>query len=135
VSAPVAGAGPWPSPVVADEASDVRDFNITQLRAYDGISSTKIYFAIFDTVFDVTSGASFYGPQGGYKHLGGRDATRALAEMSLDPATTREPMDLSHLSEKELETARQWHAKLSQKYPIVGRLVRKTPRPERGLEH
>ena len=38
-------------------------------------------------VFDVTGGASFYGPGGAYGVFAGTDASRGLAKMDLKPAS------------------------------------------------
>ncbi|PKU48898.1 hypothetical protein llap_754 [Limosa lapponica baueri] len=49
-----------------------------------------IYLAVKGVVFDVTSGKEFYGKGAPYNALVGKDSTRGVAKMSLDPA------DLTH---------------------------------------
>ena len=60
------------------------------------------------------------GPGGGYAVLAGRDASRALAKMDLNPANVVSPVKLDDLSDGERKTLDQWHDKLSAKYPQVG---------------
>ena len=82
-----------------------------------------IYIAIETIVFDVTPGAGFYGPGGGYAHLAGGDGSRALAKMSLDAADVADPRT-DDLTEAERKTEKQWFDKFVGKYKIVGRLVK-----------
>ena len=54
------------------------------LHEYDGVHRKQIYLAVKGRVFDVCSGADFYGPEGGgYSALAGQDASRALGIMSM----------------------------------------------------
>ena len=51
---------------------------------YDGVHREPVYLAVKGRVFDVSSGAEFYGPSGGgYNALAGQDAGRALGIMSM----------------------------------------------------
>lgn len=50
-----------------------------QLQLYDGVRYHKVYLAVLGTVFDVTAGASHYGPRGRYHAAAGRDASRAFS--------------------------------------------------------
>ncbi|KAF9440450.1 hypothetical protein P691DRAFT_687644, partial [Macrolepiota fuliginosa MF-IS2] len=45
-----------------------------------------ILLAINGTVFDVTGGRNFYGPNGMYGNFAGRDASRGMAKRSFDLA-------------------------------------------------
>ncbi|KAK1276862.1 putative steroid-binding protein 3 [Acorus gramineus] len=93
-----------------------------QLRAYDGSDPGKpIYLAVKGTVYDVTSGKSFYGPGGDYCMFSGREAGRALAKMSKEESDVNG--DLEGLSEKELGVLADWEKKFQAKYPVVARLV------------
>ncbi|KAK1290355.1 putative steroid-binding protein 3 [Acorus calamus] len=93
-----------------------------QLRAYDGSDPGKpIYLAVKGTVYDVTSGKSFYGPGGAYCMFSGREASRALAKMSKEESDVNG--DLDGLSEKELGVLADWEKKFQVKYPVVARLV------------
>lgn len=90
----------------------------------DGYAASPIYVAVDGLVFDVSfGGVSFYGPGGPYAALAGRDASRALAVMKLDEAVSGNT-DLSDLTEKQLQTMRDWAKTFREKkkYPIVGKL-------------
>ncbi|NWV23760.1 NENF protein, partial [Origma solitaria] len=78
-----------------------------------------IYLAVKGVVFDVTSGKEFYGKGAPYNALVGKDSTRGVAKMSLDPA------DLTHdttgLTEEELKSLDDiFNNVYKAKYPIVG---------------
>ena len=70
-------------------------------------------------VFDVTAGASFYGPGGPYGVFAGKDASRGLAKMDLKPSE----FGISDLSPSEKNTLKEWAQKFSDKYPQVGVIV------------
>lgn len=92
-----------------------------QLRGFDGSDPSKpIYVAIRGTVYDVTSGGSFYGPGGPYVVFAGREASRALAKMSKSEDDVNGV--LAGLSEKEMGVLQDWEKKFQAKYPIIGRL-------------
>ncbi|EDL12997.1 neuron derived neurotrophic factor [Mus musculus] len=62
-----------------------------QLRGLQkGQEDQPIYLAVKGVVFDVTSGKEFYGRGAPYNALAGKDSSRGVAKMSLDPA------DLTH---------------------------------------
>ena len=79
------------------------------------------YFIIFVLTLPLPKGWSFYGPNGGYSFLGGRDASRALAKMSLNVSEVENP-HIDDLTETENKTLDDWIAKLSLKYPTVGKV-------------
>lgn len=92
------------------------------LARYDGKDPRHcLLIAVKGRVLDVhEAGYEFYGPEGPYKHLAGKDGSRALALMSLkaEDATN----DLSELSEDQLGVLDDWATKLYDKYPMVGML-------------
>ncbi|KAF2984920.1 hypothetical protein EK904_013156 [Melospiza melodia maxima] len=84
-----------------------------------GREGQPIYLAVKGVVFDVTSGKEFYGKGAPYNALAGKDSTRGVAKMSLDPA------DLTHdttgLTEEELKSLDDiFNNVYKAKYPIVG---------------
>ncbi|KAI8621065.1 cytochrome b5-like heme/steroid binding domain-containing protein [Chytriomyces sp. MP71] len=104
-----------------------RNFNPKELAKYDGRASKAIYLAVKGVVFDVSSGASFYGPDGMYGNFAGRDASRGLAKDSFD-AEMVQPLDLpiddlKDLTPSEVEALNGWFQFFSGKYTNVGQLV------------
>ena len=89
-----------------------------------GYATAPIYLGVAGKVFDVSfGGIGFYGAGGGYNRFAGKDASRALAKMSFDPADTADP-DVSNLTEKERKVLGDWVKTFEEKknYPCVGRL-------------
>ena len=84
------------------------EYQLEELRQYDGISHKQMYVSIKSVVYDVTS-SQFFVPEKGYGMLwGGRDATYALAKMSLKPEHANE-MDLwEELDDKSLIILEDW---------------------------
>jgi len=84
-------------------------------------------FAIAGIVFDVTGGKGFYGPDGMYWRVAGRDASRSVAKQSFDlePLTPiDQPLDkLDDLTLRERENMKGWTEHFTNRYIICGRLV------------
>ena len=98
------------------------DLTPSVLRRHDGSNrSLPILLAAKGVVYDVTRGRDFYGAGGAYNLFTGRDCSRALAKMSLDPVDVTE--DVSDLTADELKVLDDWVVKLESKYPAVGRVV------------
>ena len=92
-----------------------------ELTRYTGSQHEKrIYLCCKNIVYDVTSAKDFYGPEGPYANFAGRDASRALALMSLKIEDV-ENTDLSDLNEEQLNVLNDWERKFKSKYKIVGR--------------
>ncbi len=131
-------------------ASHDRELTLDQLHEYNGSNGTeKIFIAVQGVVFDVTSGAQDYYGEGhearqlilfferfqgpvsdrhldvsagaGYHVLAGKEVARALALMSLKPEDCTS--DLTGLTEKQLQTLKQWEERYQKQYPVVGKLV------------
>ncbi|XP_061599683.1 neudesin [Cololabis saira] len=98
----------------------VRLFTEEELRGHDGSEEGKpIYMAVKGVVFDVTTGEEFYGKDAAYNALVGKDSTRAVAKMSLDPADLTP--DTAGLSEEQLASLESvFEGTYKAKYPIVG---------------
>nr|XP_033795653.1 neudesin isoform X3 [Geotrypetes seraphini] len=78
-----------------------------------------IYMAVKGVVFDVTSGKEFYGKDAPYNALTGKDSTRGVAKMSLDPADLTQ--DTTGLTQDELKSLDDiFNNVYKAKYPIVG---------------
>jgi len=123
VSAPagaVAAAAPAPVRVSEGTPNPERVFTLAELRKYDGSDPTgPIYIGAAGKVFDVTSGAGFYGPGGPYGCFAGTDASRGLAKMDLK--STQYGVD--DLTATEKNTLKEWADKYETKYPVVGKIV------------
>ncbi|CAJ1074582.1 neudesin [Xyrichtys novacula] len=98
----------------------VRLFTDEELRRYDGSEEElPIYMAVKGVVFDVSKGKEFYGKDAPYNALVGRDSTRAVAKMSLDPADLTS--DITGLTKEELDSLETvFKDTYKKKYPIVG---------------
>ncbi|MEQ2220238.1 hypothetical protein ILYODFUR_003288 [Ilyodon furcidens] len=65
----------------------VRLFTEEELQRFNGREEGQpIYMAVKGVVFDVSRGKEFYGKDAPYNALVGKDSSRAVAKMSLDPA-------------------------------------------------
>ncbi|XP_071765671.2 neudesin [Centroberyx gerrardi] len=115
----------------------VRLFTEEELKRYDGSEEGQpIYMAIKGVVFDVTKGKEFYGKGEPYNILVGKDSTRAVAKMSLDPAHLTS--DTTGLTEKELQSLESvFEGTYKTKYPIVGytasRILNEDGSPNEGF--
>ncbi|CAF4359483.1 unnamed protein product, partial [Rotaria magnacalcarata] len=100
-------------------------------RGYNGIESNgRILTAVYGDLFDVSRRSDLYGIGGSYSLFAGRDATRALSKMQLDPSLfSNEYDELTDITDKERATARNWHEDFREKYDIVGHLLRPGEKP------
>ena len=86
-----------------------------------GRLQAPLLVAVRGIVYDVSyGGVDHYGPKGPYYKFCGRDASRALAKMSLDPSDIDDTTDLSDLSDKEVAILDDWEKLFKRKYPAVG---------------
>ena len=92
-------------------------YTLEELKSY---TKDPIYIAVRDKVYDVTSGSTFYGEDGPYGKLAGRDATFALAKMETDPDKCE-----STLNDSENKVLSDWIAKFDSKYAVVGYISKK----------
>lgn len=90
----------------------------------EGYAAAPILVGAGEKVFDVSfGGLANYGPDGPYHKFAGRDASRALAKMSLDDADIANS-DTSDLDDKQLTILKDWVKNFEERkgYPVVGRL-------------
>ncbi|KAF3700832.1 Neudesin Neuron-derived neurotrophic factor SCIRP10-related protein [Channa argus] len=116
----------------------VRLFTEEELKRYDGSEEGQpIYMAVKGAVFDVSKGKEFYGKDAPYNALVGKDSTRAVAKMSLDPADLTS--DTTGLNEDQLKSLDSiFEGTYKAKYPIVGytasRLLNKDGSPNKDFK-
>lgn len=128
VFATMTTAGVPPAAATAAPPPTGRPIRATELSIANGDDGAPLYLALKDpysprvTVFDMGSATGFYGPGGPYHCFAARDSTIGLAKSSLDPAVLAGRVE--DLTAAEQETHVQWHTKYSEKYPVVGWLVR-----------
>ena len=92
-----------------------------RLAEYDGRQPHHpLLLAIKGRVLDVRGGADFYGPDGPYKVMSGRDASKGFAMMSLKVEDAI--ADVSDVPEDHIKILDDWYDKLTKKYPTVGRI-------------
>lgn len=98
----------------------VRLFTDDDLKLHDGSEEGQpIYMAVKGVVFDVTKGKEFYGKDAPYNALVGKDSTRAVAKMSLQPVDLTS--DTTGLTDNELRSLDSvFEGTYKAKYPIVG---------------
>ena len=93
----------------------------------EGYGAAPIYVGAGDKVYDMSfGGVTFYGPGGPYNKFAGRDASRALALMSLD-VKDLDNNSTEDLTEKQLKTMNDWIKTFAERkgYPVVGKLDKK----------
>ncbi|ESO90079.1 hypothetical protein LOTGIDRAFT_77624, partial [Lottia gigantea] len=97
-----------------------RIFTSEEIAKFDGSDpSQPIYMGIKGVVFDVSSGKNFYGKGSSYNALVGKDSTRGVAKMSLEPEDLTH--DITGLSSEELKSLDSvFEGTYKAKYPVVG---------------
>jgi membrane-associated progesterone receptor component len=91
-----------------------------------GADADTVWIGINGLVFDVTSRREMYTNKQGYGIFAGTDATRCLAKSSLDPNEMLPLGSLEGLTDKQLETLKQWEQYYRKRYPVVGQLEKKS---------
>jgi len=95
-----------------------RCFSAEEVARHGGADpSLPLMLSIGGTVYDITPGRNFYGPDGVYP-FAGREVARAFALLSTELSDCRD--DLEGLSYLELENLREWTAKFDYKYRVLG---------------
>ncbi|GFO16934.1 membrane-associated progesterone receptor component 1 [Plakobranchus ocellatus] len=98
----------------------VRIFTAEELKKYDASDKNEaILMGIKGVVFDVTEGKTFYDKESPYNILVGKDSTRAVAKMSLEPSDmTHDISGLPPATLKALDDV--FEGTYMAKYPVVG---------------
>ncbi|KAG7367773.1 cytochrome b5-like heme/steroid binding domain containing protein [Nitzschia inconspicua] len=109
-----------------------RNFTAKQLAYFDGTKDEKtgedkpVYLSVNGTVFDVSDGRNFYGPDGPYEKFAGKECGVALAKMSFDEQHLGNLKGCStELNFGERTELEGWIEKFTyyRNYPIKGKLV------------
>lgn len=95
------------------------EFTLPGMRKYNGVDTPQVHFSAKGVVYDAT-GAEAFAPDGPYgQNWAGRDATIALAIMSLKPQDVNR-QDWGVLTDKDRETLDSWISYFDEKYRRVG---------------
>lgn len=122
-----------------EEPEPPRNFTAKQLRHFDGKIDEKsndpkpVYLSVGGTVFDVSKGRDFYGPDGPYELFAGRECGAALATMSFDESLLDDLSACEGLGVGDRAELENWLEKFEHYrcYPIKGRLVPDDKLPSR----
>ncbi|KAG7384289.1 hypothetical protein PHYPSEUDO_002818 [Phytophthora pseudosyringae] len=93
-----------------------------ELLSFNGVDNPRqtILLGVDGVLYDVTmNGSEFYGPDGMYGQFAGRDASRALACMSLEDEALDSP-STDGLTPEQRKTLDDWIKRFEGKYAIVG---------------
>ncbi|KAG2528422.1 hypothetical protein BBO99_00003258 [Phytophthora kernoviae] len=94
------------------------------LLPFNGADNPRkmILVGVNGVLYDVTlNGSEFYGLDGMYGQFAGRDASRALACMSLEAETLDDPT-LDQITPEQRKTLDDWIKRFEGKYAVVGKL-------------
>jgi membrane-associated progesterone receptor component len=92
---------------------------LAELAQFDGTDERKpTYFASDGYVWDVSASSLFDDSYGQWK---GKDASVALAKMSMDPKDVNRT-DWDNMNQQDINVLQSWTKYFEQKYYIMGRL-------------
>jgi predicted heme/steroid binding protein len=112
---PAAGASKADLPAV----EQLGIISVETLNQYDCHNARRQCLSLFGVVYDVTSAASSYGPDGAYKEYAGHDITLALAKSK----TEAQWLDRFVCMEQEwIDSVKGWVPFYQSKYPTCGQL-------------
>jgi len=105
---------------------DLPDYTELELQELGDGRNGQLLIGIFGRVYDVTSGAKFYGPEGRYKGFAGRDVSYALSSGCMEPQCMGIQNSSQHnFTEKEIREGKRWLSffETHDRYPYVGKLI------------
>lgn len=104
--------------LIVRQTRATRTMSLSDLAPHDGRDGRPIYFSSDGWVWDASSSEMF---RESYGLWAGKDATVALAKMSLDPSDVNRT-DWDSLSADDLKSLHSWTEYFSEKYLIKGRI-------------
>mmetsp|Transcript_5861 Transcript_5861/g.13029 ORF Transcript_5861/g.13029 Transcript_5861/m.13029 type:complete len:255 (+) Transcript_5861:198-962(+) len=112
------------------EPDPPRNYTASQLAYFDGTADDKgcnkpVYLSLEGTVFDVSKGRDFYGPDGPYALFAGHECGVAMAKLSFDTKHLDDVEGCSKLNPGEKTELEGWVDKFLHYrcYPVMGKLV------------
>lgn len=108
-----------------EDETSLPSYTIEELLEFgDGLDGRPILVAVLGRVYDVSSGAKFYGENGRYPYYAGRDITYALSKACTTEECAETLTDPLQMSKKEALEAKKWLSffHLHDTYGLVGRL-------------
>ncbi|KAG6621448.1 putative heme/steroid binding domain-containing protein [Phytophthora cinnamomi] len=98
---------------------------LEELLPFNGVDNPRqtILVGVDGLLYDVTmNGAEFYGPDGMYGQFAGRDASKALACMSLEDESLDNP-SIADITPEQRKTLDDWIKRFEGKYAVVGKIA------------
>ena len=93
--------------------------SLKELEQFNGTKGKPTFFSVGGTIYDVSSSDMFSST---YSQWAGKDATVALARMSMDPQDISRTDIWKSLSESDQVSLKSWTDYFDEKYYIKGRL-------------
>lgn len=104
-----------------------REYTLDELLPFNGRDREHILLGVGNNVYDVSSSPQYYGPDGSYAALAGRDASQSLASnriLKFESGHLQTFDTFTKMSSEERSTLNDWIAFFDRKYPQVGTVVR-----------
>ena len=104
-----------------------REYTLEELLPFNGRDREHILIGVVNNIYDVSSSPQYYGPDGSYAALAGRDASQSLARnriLKFEPGQLQTFDTFKGMSPEERSTLNDWIAFFDKKYPQVGTVVR-----------
>ena len=101
--------------------SGSHSYNVYFPCRFDGVQNQRTLISLRGVVYDVSRRPDMYGPGSAYGFLAGKDASRALAEMSIDESLVNK--SLEGLSQQQIDALHTWETFFKNKYAVCGACV------------
>jgi len=105
---------------------DVPEYTELELLELGDGRNGNLLIGLFGRIYDVSSGAKFYGPEGRYKGFAGRDVSYALSSGCMFPQCLGlQTLTQHNFTEKEIAEGKRWLSffETHDKYSFVGKLI------------